>query len=80
MKKSWQQRLAGQESFPKVLRLEERLSCCQTVRLMGAEEGHPVVLVSASEIWPIMAGVPEGNLPAMNRIFARNRPVRVSRM
>ena len=62
MNKTWLQKLKNHEGFPKVLKLEKRFPCFSAVNKMGAEEGDPVVLVNASEIWPLMARVPKGRL------------------
>jgi len=35
---------------------------------MGTNEGDPVILVNASEIWPLMAEVPEGSLTTISEI------------
>jgi hypothetical protein len=62
MKKTWNQKLEDKKSFPKILKLEKQFPCYNAVHKMGAEAGDPIVLVSASEILPIMAGVPKGKL------------------
>jgi hypothetical protein len=62
MKKTWVQKLEDKKSLPKVLKLEERFPCYNTVHKMGAWAGDPIVLVNASEIIPIMTEVPKGKL------------------
>jgi alkylated DNA nucleotide flippase Atl1 len=68
MKKTWAQKIEDRKNFPKVLKLERRFPCFSAVRKMGADEGDPVVLVNASEILPIMAGVPKGRLVTIREI------------
>jgi hypothetical protein len=60
--KTWIQKLEDKTNFPKVLNLEKKFPCYNAVHKMGAEAGDPIVLVNASEILPIMAGVPKGKL------------------
>ena len=62
MKKTWVQKIEDKRNMPKVLKLEERFPCYNAVHKMGANVGDLVVLVNASEIWPLMAKVPKGNL------------------
>jgi hypothetical protein len=62
MKKTWTQKLEDKKTFPKVLKLDKRFPCYNAVHKMGAHEGDPIVLVNASEIMPLMAGVPKGKL------------------
>lgn len=79
MKKTWIQKLEDQKSFPKVLKLEKRFPCYKAVHKMGANEGDPVVLVSASEIRPLMAKVPKGKLITIWEIcrkIAKNHKVK----
>jgi len=79
MKKNWIQKLEDHKGFPKVLRLEKRFPCYNAVHKMGANEGDPVVLVNASEIWPLMAKVPKGKLITIWEIcrkIAKNRNVK----
>jgi alkylated DNA nucleotide flippase Atl1 len=62
MRKTWQEKLEGKPSFPKVLRLEKRFPCYNAVHKMGAEVGEDVVLVNPSEVVAIMKQVPKGKL------------------
>ena len=61
-KKSWQEKLADKPNLPKILKLEERFPCYNTVHKMGAEAGDKVVLVNASDIIEVMRSVPKGKL------------------
>lgn len=61
-KKSWQEKLADKQSFPKIVKLEKRFPCYNAVHKMGAEVGDEVVLVNPSEVVEIMKKVPEGKL------------------
>lgn len=79
MRKTWIQKIKDQKTFPKVLRLEKRFPCYNAVHKMGANEGDPVVLVSASEICPLMAKVPKGKLVTIWEIcrkIAKNHEVK----
>ena len=79
MKKAWIHKLEDHEGFPKVLKLERRFPCYNAVHKMGANEGDPVVLVNASEIWPLMAKVPKGKLITIWEIcrkIAKNHKVK----
>ncbi|GAI11610.1 unnamed protein product, partial [marine sediment metagenome] len=62
MKKTWQEKLKDEPSFPKVLRLEKGFPCYNAVHKMGAEAGDDVVLVNPSEVVEIMKQVPKGKL------------------
>ena len=77
MRKTWLEKISDKKTFPKVLKLEKRFPCYNAVHKMGAEEGDPVVLVNASEIMPLMAGVPKGKLVTIReiclKIAARHR-------
>ncbi|MBM3709918.1 MAG: hypothetical protein FJW61_05805 [Actinobacteria bacterium] len=68
MAKTWIQKIEDKKNFPKVLILEERFPCYNAVHKMGANAGDPVVLVNASEIWPLMAKVPKGKLATISNI------------
>jgi len=68
MRKTWIQKIEDHEGFPKVLTLKKRFPCYNALHKMGAEEGDPVVLVNASEIWPLMARVPKGKLITIREI------------
>jgi alkylated DNA nucleotide flippase Atl1 len=61
-KKSWQDKLADKQGYPKILKLEERFPCYNAVHKMGAEVGDEVVLVNPSEVVEIMKEVPKGKL------------------
>jgi len=62
MKKTWQEKLADKDSFPKVLKLEKGFPCYNAVHKMGAEAGDEIVLVNPSEVVEVMRQVPEGRL------------------
>ena len=79
MKKTWIQKLEGQKTFPKVLKLEKRFPCYNAVHKMGTHEGDLVVLVNASEIIPLMAKVPRRKLITVWEIcrkIAKNHKVK----
>ncbi len=61
-KKTWQEKLADKENFPKILPLEEKFPCYNAVHKMGAEIGDLIVLANASEVTEIMKMVPKGKL------------------
>lgn len=61
-KKSWQDKLAGNKNFPKILKLEKNFPCYRALLKMGVAEGEKVVLVNADEIMEIMKAVPRGRL------------------
>jgi alkylated DNA nucleotide flippase Atl1 len=61
-KKSWQEKLADKEGYPKVLKLEKRFPCYNAVHKMGAEEGDNIVLVNPGEVLDIMKKIPEGKI------------------
>jgi len=67
-KKSWQEKLADKKGYPKILKLEKRFPCYNTVHKMGAEAGDRVVLVNPSEIVEIMKKVPRGKLATIVEI------------
>jgi hypothetical protein len=62
MKKTWAEKLADKPNFPKIVRLEKRFPCYNAVHKMGAEADDDVVLANPSEILPLMAAVPRGNV------------------
>jgi hypothetical protein len=57
-RKTWEEKLADKNGYPKVLVLEEGFPCYRALNKMGAEAGDSVVLVNPSEIVPLMAQVP----------------------
>jgi alkylated DNA nucleotide flippase Atl1 len=61
-KKSWQDKLADNKKFPKILKLERNFPCYKALHKMGVEKGEMVVLVNASEIIEIIKEVPRGKL------------------
>lgn len=61
-KKSWQEKLADKQGYPKILKLEKRFPCYNAVHKMGAEVGDEVVLVNPSEVIEIMKKVPKEKL------------------
>jgi hypothetical protein len=61
-KKSWQEKLTDKKNLPKILQLQEKFPCYNTVHKMGAEVGDEVVLVNPSEIVELMKKVPNGEL------------------
>ena len=61
-KKSWQEKLADKEGWPKVLKLEKRFPCYNAVHSMGAGVGDDVVLANPSEVTDIMRRIPKGKL------------------
>jgi alkylated DNA nucleotide flippase Atl1 len=67
-KKSWQEKLADKQGFPKVLKLERRFPCYNAVHSMGAKVGDEVVLVNPSEVVEVMKKVPKGKLTTIVEI------------
>jgi len=67
-KKTWREKLADKEGLPKVLKLERRLPCFNTLHKMGVEVGEDVVLVNPSEIVECMKKVPRGRLVTIAEI------------
>jgi len=61
-KKSWQEKLADKDNFPKVLKLGKKFPCYHAVHKMGVEEGDSIVLANPGEIVEIMKRIPEGRL------------------
>jgi alkylated DNA nucleotide flippase Atl1 len=61
-KKSWQDKMADKENFPKILKLESKFPCYRPALKMGAREGDDIVMVNPSEVEAIMKKVPEGRL------------------
>jgi len=70
-KKSWQEKLADKEGYPKIMKLEKRFPCYNAVHKMGAEAGDDVVLVNPSEVTEIMMRVPKGKLTTIVDICKR---------
>jgi alkylated DNA nucleotide flippase Atl1 len=78
-KKSWQEKLADKEGYPKIVKLEKRFPCYNAVHKMGAEAGDDVVLVNPSEVTEIMKRVPKGKLTTIVdicKIIARKHEVK----
>jgi len=61
-RKSWQEKLADKNNFPKILKLQKRFPCYNAVHKMGAEAGDDVVLVNPREIVDLMKQVPKRKL------------------
>ncbi|MEM2889014.1 MAG: MGMT family protein [Candidatus Bathyarchaeia archaeon] len=78
-RKSWQEKLADKNGFPKVLKLEKEFPCYNAVHKMGAELGDEVVLVNPSEVVEVMKNVPKGKLATIIEIckkIAQNHNVK----
>lgn len=67
-KKSWQEKLADNKGYPKILKLEKRFPCYNAVHKMGAEAGDDVVLVNPSEVVEAMKEVSKGKLTTIIEI------------
>ena len=67
-KKTWQDKMAGKKSVPKILTLEKKFPCFNTVSKMGAKEGDSCVLVNPKEVEEIMIAVPQGKLVTLKEI------------
>jgi len=61
-KKSWQEKMADKDGFPKILKLESNFPCYRSVTKMGSKIGDPIVLVNPSEVETIMKSVKKGKL------------------
>lgn len=70
-RKTWEEKLADKNGYPKVLVLEEGFPCYRALNKMGAEAGDSVVLVNPSEIVPLMAQVPYGKVTTLREICQR---------
>ncbi len=46
MRKTWNEKLKDKKNFPKILKLEEKFPCYNTVHKRGAEVGDNVVFHS----------------------------------
>jgi len=67
-KKTWFEKLADSEKYPKILILEKGFPCYNAVHSMGAEAGDPIVLVNPSEVVALMKKVPAGKLTTIIEI------------
>lgn len=70
-KKTWREKLADKEGWPKVLKLEKRFPCYNAVHKMGAEAGDDIVLANPSVVLECMARVPRGRLTTIAEICKR---------
>jgi alkylated DNA nucleotide flippase Atl1 len=61
-KKSWQEKIASKDNFPKVVKLEKKFPCYNFLQKMGVEEGEEVILVNSEEILELMEKIPKGKL------------------
>jgi alkylated DNA nucleotide flippase Atl1 len=68
MKKTWFQKMQDKPGYPKILILEERFPCYNAVHKMGANAGDEIVLVSPSDVIPLMAKVPKGMVITLTEI------------
>jgi alkylated DNA nucleotide flippase Atl1 len=78
-KKSWQEKCADKENFPKVLKLQKTFPCYNAVHAMGAQEGEDIVLTNPSEVIALMKQVPKGKIITVVDIcktLARNHKVK----
>ncbi|MBN1683714.1 MGMT family protein [Candidatus Bathyarchaeota archaeon] len=77
-RKTWLEKLADKENFPKILTLEKNFPCYNALHKMGVKEGDRVVLVNPSEVVEIMKKVPYGKVITINeicKIIAENHGV-----
>jgi hypothetical protein len=79
MKKTWIQKLEDKKSLPKILKLEKRFPCYNTLHKMGADVGDNIILVNPSEVVEIMKKVTKGKLATIVEIckaIAKNHKVK----
>ena len=67
-KKTWREKLAKKDNFPKIVKLEKNFPCYKAVHKMGAEVGDDIVLVNADEIIDCMKRVPRGRVTTIVEI------------
>ncbi len=67
-RKTWREKLADKEGYPKVLELEVGFPCYRALHKMGAEAGDRVVLVNPAEIVARMRMVPYGKVTTLKEI------------
>ena len=67
-KKTWQEKLEDNKSFPKTAKLEPNFPCYRALKKMGAEPGDSVVLTRPLEVDAIMKKVPKGRLITLKEI------------
>lgn len=67
-KKTWQEKLEGDNRFPKMLKLKSNFPCWRALKKMGAKIGDSVVLAPALEVNELMKKVPEGRLLTLEGI------------
>lgn len=68
MKKTWQEKMADKEGYPKVLTLEKSFPCYKAVQKMGINPGDDIVLVNPSHVIDVMKSVPKGKLITIREI------------
>ena len=68
MRKNWQDKLADNENYPKILKLEEKFPCYPTLKKMGVKAGDDIVLVNPSHVIRVMKSVPIGKLITIREI------------
>jgi alkylated DNA nucleotide flippase Atl1 len=67
-KKSWQDKMADKDNFPKILKLESKFPCYRPAVKMGAKEGDDIVMANPSEVEAIMKKIPRGKLITIYQI------------
>ncbi len=67
-KKTWQEKLEEDKSFPKILRLKPNHPCRRALEKMGAKIGDSVVIAPALEVNELMKKVPKGKLLTLEEI------------
>lgn len=67
-RKSWQEKLENNKSFPKIMKFETRFPCAKALIKMGAQPGDSVVLAPPLAVNEIMKEVPEGKLITLGEI------------
>jgi hypothetical protein len=67
-KKTWQDKMAEKKGIPKILTLEKKFPCFNTLAKIGAKEGDKCVLVNPKEVEEIMATAPKGKLITLKEI------------
>jgi alkylated DNA nucleotide flippase Atl1 len=68
LKKTWQAKMTEKKGIPKILTLEKKFPCFNTLVKMGAKEGDSCVLVNPKEVEEIMTNVPQGKLVTLKEI------------
>lgn len=67
-RKTWKEKMADKEGYPKIIKLTGKEPCFRTLKKMGAEVGDSYVITNPGDVEDVMMRVSEGKLITLKEI------------